>query len=129
MIVEFLEGDPDRPIITGRVYNAEAMPPYGLPAEATQSGIKSDCTKGGGGFNELRFEDKKGSEEVLSPRPERHGCQNQEKRREWVGQSFHLTVNGEKREKVGQDKYVHVVGNTWTWVDSNTVEEILREYA
>ena len=66
VIVEFLEGDPDRPIITGRVYNAEQMPPYDLPANATQSGIKSRSSKGGSGadFNEFRFEDKKGSEEV-----------------------------------------------------------------
>src|SRR5262249_25556740 len=64
VIVGFLEGDPDQPIITGRVYNALAMPPYGLPANATQSGIKSNSSKGGGGSNELRFEDKKGAEQV-----------------------------------------------------------------
>src|SRR5262249_59880750 len=57
VIVEFLEGDPDRPIVTGRVYNAEQMPPYELPANMTQSGIKTRSAKGGGadGFNELRF--------------------------------------------------------------------------
>ena len=66
VIVEFLEGDPDRPIITGRVYNNDSMPPYTLPANATQSGIKSRSSKGGGSanFNELRFEDKKGEEQV-----------------------------------------------------------------
>jgi type VI secretion system secreted protein VgrG len=64
VIVEFLEGDPDQPIVTGRVYNAQAMPPYGLPANATQSGLKSNSSKGGGGSNELRFEDKKGEEQV-----------------------------------------------------------------
>jgi type VI secretion system secreted protein VgrG len=66
VVVDFLEGDPDRPIITGRVYNAEQMPPYSLPANQTQSGIKSRSSKGGGSdnFNEIRFEDKKGSEEV-----------------------------------------------------------------
>jgi type VI secretion system secreted protein VgrG len=66
VMVEFLEGDPDRPIITGRVYNAEQMPPYALPANQTQSGVKSRSSKGGGAddFNELRFEDKKDSEEV-----------------------------------------------------------------
>jgi type VI secretion system secreted protein VgrG len=63
-IVDFLEGDPDRPIITGRVYNGLAMPPYGLPGAATQSGLKSNSSKGGGGSNELRFEDKKGQEQV-----------------------------------------------------------------
>jgi type VI secretion system secreted protein VgrG len=66
VIVEFLEGDPDRPIITGRVYNGDNAVPYGLPGNQTQSGIKSRSSKGGsaGNFNELRFEDKKGSEQV-----------------------------------------------------------------
>lgn len=66
VIVDFLEGDPDRPIITGRVYNADQMPPYGLPANQTQSGIKTRSSKDGSDqtFNELRFEDKKDAEEV-----------------------------------------------------------------
>ena len=66
VIVDFLEGDPDQPIITGRVYNAAQMPPYDLPANGTQSGVKSRSSKQGGeaNFNELRFEDKKGSEQV-----------------------------------------------------------------
>ena len=66
VIVDFLEGDPDRPIITGRVYNADNMPPYGLPDNQTQSGIKSRSTKSGSddNFNELRFEDKKGEEQI-----------------------------------------------------------------
>jgi type VI secretion system secreted protein VgrG len=62
VIVEFLEGDPDRPIITGRVYNGEQMPPYGLPAAAVISGMKSDSTKGGGGYNEYVLDDTKGNE-------------------------------------------------------------------
>jgi type VI secretion system secreted protein VgrG len=66
VVVDFLEGDPDRPLITGRVYNADQMPPYTLPDNQTQSGIKSRSSKGGGtaDFNEIRFEDKKGSEMV-----------------------------------------------------------------
>ncbi len=64
VIVGFLEGDPDRPIITGRVYNGEHKPPYKLPENATQSGIKTRSSKGGkdSTFNEIRFEDKKGEE-------------------------------------------------------------------
>jgi type VI secretion system secreted protein VgrG len=66
VVVDFLEGDPDRPLITGCVYNAEQMPPYDLPANQTRSVIKSRSSKGGStpNFNELRFEDKKDSEEV-----------------------------------------------------------------
>ena len=66
VIVEFLEGDPDRPIITGSVYNADHKPPYKLPENASQSGMKTRTTKGGNDktFNELRFEDKKDSELV-----------------------------------------------------------------
>ena len=66
VIVSFLEGDPDRPIITGRVYNDQQMPPYGLPDNKTQSGFKSRSSPGGGSadFNEFRFEDKKGQEQV-----------------------------------------------------------------
>ena len=64
VIVDFIEGDPDRPIITGRVYNATEVPPYGLPGSATQSGWKSNSSPGGGGYNELMFEDKAGSELV-----------------------------------------------------------------
>jgi type VI secretion system secreted protein VgrG len=64
VVVDFLEGDPDRPLITGRVYNAEQMPPYALPDNQTQSGMKSRSSKGGGAanYNEIRFEDKMGGE-------------------------------------------------------------------
>src|SRR5207249_10443741 len=66
VIVDFLEGDPDQPIVVGSVYNADQMPPYGLPGNRTQSGIKTRSGLGGGpaNFNEIRFEDKKGSEEL-----------------------------------------------------------------
>lgn len=66
VVVSFMEGNPDRPLITGRVYNAEQMPPYTLPANQTQSGIKTRSSKSGTAenFNEVRFEDKKGEEEL-----------------------------------------------------------------
>ncbi len=67
VLVNFLDGDPDRPIITGRVYHGTNLPPYELPAEKTKSTIKSDSTKNGGGnYNEIRFEDLKGSEEYFT---------------------------------------------------------------
>jgi type VI secretion system secreted protein VgrG len=65
VLVSFLEGDPDRPIITGVVYNAQQTVPYTLPTEQTKSTIKSNSSKGGGGSNEIRFEDKKDAEELF----------------------------------------------------------------
>jgi type VI secretion system secreted protein VgrG len=65
VIVEFVDGDPDRPIVTGCVYNGDNHPPYPLPDEKTKSTLKSDSSPGGGGFNELRFEDAKGREEIF----------------------------------------------------------------
>ena len=64
VVVDFLDGDPDRPLVIGCVYNAENMPPYGLPGDKTKSCVKSNSSLGGGGSNEFRFEDKKGSEEI-----------------------------------------------------------------
>src|SRR6185295_9292172 len=62
VIVDFLEGDPDQPIIIGRGYNAQQMPPFGLPGGAVISGFKSNSTKGGGGHNEISLNDTKGTE-------------------------------------------------------------------
>ncbi len=67
VLVEFLEGDPDHPIVVGSVYNGQNKPPYSLPGNKTQSGIKTRSSESGedANYNELRFEDKKGSELLL----------------------------------------------------------------
>ncbi len=64
VVVSFLDGDPDRPLVTGCVYNATQTVPYTLPDNQTRSTIKTNVSKGGGGSNEIRFEDKKDSEEI-----------------------------------------------------------------
>ncbi len=64
VVVDFLNGNPDRPIVVGCVYNANNMPSDALPANKTRTNMQSNSSTGGGGFNQLRFEDKKGSEEV-----------------------------------------------------------------
>ena len=65
VLVEFLDGDPDRPVVTGCVYNGQNPPPYPLPDQKTKSTIKTDSSPGGGGFNEIRFEDAAGAEEIF----------------------------------------------------------------
>ncbi|MBU1743565.1 MAG: type VI secretion system tip protein VgrG [Proteobacteria bacterium] len=65
VIVSFINGDPDLPLLTGSVYNSEHAPPYPLPDAKTMSTLKTESSLGGGGFNELRFEDMKNSEEVF----------------------------------------------------------------
>jgi type VI secretion system secreted protein VgrG len=64
VVVEFLEGDPDQPLVIGAVYNDKHMLPYELPDNKTLSGLKSNSSKGGNGFNEFKFEDKKGEEVI-----------------------------------------------------------------
>ena len=63
VVVEFLEGDPDRPLVTGVVYNANNKVPHALPANKTRTTMKTNSSTGAG-FNELRFEDKAGEEEI-----------------------------------------------------------------
>jgi type VI secretion system secreted protein VgrG len=112
VVVDFLEGDPDRPLIVGRVYNAELMPPYALPDDQTMSGVKSRSSKDGSGenYNEIVIEDKKGSEFVRI-HAEKDLRQHVEKDSyEYIGQDRHLIVDGSQAEKVGGDKHLTVQG-------------------
>jgi len=128
VVVDFLEGDPDQPIIVGSVYNAENMPPYTLPDNKTQTGLKTRSSKGGGSanFNEIHFEDKKG-QELLRIHAEREKQEHVEKdsyeyvegnrnlvvdlnQAETVGGDKHTTVKGERREKIGGDLSLTVTG-------------------
>jgi type VI secretion system secreted protein VgrG len=113
VIVDFLEGDPDRPIITGRVYNAEQMPPYELPANHTQSGWKSRSANKGdtATFNEFRFEDKKGSEQVFLHAEKNLDIEVEKDETHWVGQNRTKTID--------KDETVHVKMNRTETVDKN----------
>ena len=111
VVVDFLEGDPDQPIITGCVYNPDTMPPYVLPDEKTKSTIKTDSSKGGGGFNELRFEDKKGSEQVFIHAEKDKDIRVKNDLKEIVKHDRHLIVENEQFELVKKDKHLQVVGD------------------
>ena len=108
VIVEFLEGDPDRPIITGRVYHGTNKPPYALPEHKTRSTIMSNSTKGGGGSNELRFEDLKDKEEIYL-----HG------QKDWT-----IKIENDKNQDIGHDETLHVGNDRTKNVDKNQTETI-----
>ncbi|AZN98822.1 type VI secretion system tip protein VgrG [Mesorhizobium sp. M9A.F.Ca.ET.002.03.1.2] len=132
VIVDFIEGDPDLPIITGRVYNASQMPPYGLPGSATQSGWKSDSSKGGGGYNELMFEDKAGSELVNFQAQKDHNLLIKNDRTKLVqhDQSDRIdhdakhSVGHNLDEDVGNNKTVKVGVDQTTDIGSNDTETV-----
>ncbi|MBX7174329.1 MAG: type VI secretion system tip protein VgrG [Pyrinomonadaceae bacterium] len=119
VVVNFLEGDPDQPIITGCVYNPQAMPPYTLPDEKTKSTIKSNSSNGGGGFNEFRFEDKKGSEQIFIHAQKDKDIRVKNDVKEMVLHDRHLIIENEQFEKVKKDKHLKVVGDHNEKVDGN----------
>jgi type VI secretion system secreted protein VgrG len=132
VIVDFLEGDPDQPIITGRVYNGQNTVPYGLPGNASQSGWKSWSTPSSGGFNELRFEDKAGAEEVYFQAEKDHTelVKNNETRtigNDWVEDVGHdgtQSVGHDRTESVGNDKSVTVGNNRTVSIGVNDDETV-----
>lgn len=111
VLVDFLEGNPDRPIITGVVNNADTMPSYALPAEKTKSTIKTRSSPGGEGFNELRFEDKKGNEQVFVHAERDLDVRIKANRREWIGGNRHLIVNKSRLEQIMGDNHLGISGD------------------
>jgi type VI secretion system secreted protein VgrG len=126
VVVDFLEGNPDRPLIVGRVFNGDLMPPYPLPEQATKSVIKTHTSKGGGGCNEIRFEDAKGQEQLLIQAQSRMDTKVK-------GGHFHsnggydLTVGGEKdgqrhgdyKQIVFMEKHTHVKGLRQMYIEGD----------
>jgi type VI secretion system secreted protein VgrG len=115
VVVDFLEGDPDQPIITGRVYNAEQMPPWDLPANATQSGILTRSSKGGGygNANAIRFEDKAGSEQVWLHAEKNQDIEVEKDETHWVGNDRKKTIDHDETTLVKHDR-TETVGNNET---------------
>jgi type VI secretion system secreted protein VgrG len=143
VIVDFIEGDPDRPIITGRVYNAGQMPPWDLPGKKNISGYKSNSTKGGGGYNELSFDDTKGTELIqvhgqydmdtkIEHDERRHVVNNRSKnvdvdetntignnRTEKVGKNEQITIGVNRTENVGANESITIGSNRTESVGAN----------
>jgi type VI secretion system secreted protein VgrG len=117
VIVEFLEGNPDRPMVTGCVYNGANQPPYTLPADKTKSTIKSNSSLGGGGFNEFRFEDLSGSEEVFlhAQKDFNEVVLNNHSTKVTANQSH--SVGGNRQRTVDGDENINVKGNQIVTID------------
>ena len=109
VVVDFIEGDPDRPLVTGSVYHGANVPPYPLPAEKTKSTLKTSSSPGGGGSNELRFEDKKGAEEVYLH----------------AEKDLEIEVGNDKDQSVGGDESLSVSGNRTVQVNESHTETVL----
>ena len=123
VVVDFLEGNPDQPIITGRVYNNDLMPPYTLPDEKTKSVIKTHSSKGGGGTNEIRFEDLKDKEQLFIQAQRQMDTRVKASHYHTVCGSYHLRIGGndegELREYVEDAKHVHIKGSLITQTDTD----------
>ena len=127
VIVDFLEGNPDRPLITGFVNNADAMPPYALPGAKTRTTFKTRSSPGGGGFNELRFEDKKSKEQVFLHAEKDLDVRVKASRREWIGANRHLIVKKNRLEQVDGDTHVSVKGDHHEKVDGGISLKVGQE--
>ena len=121
VIVDFIEGNPDQPIVVGSVYNPETMPPYTLPENKTQSGVKSRSSKGGGpaNFNEFRFEDKKGQEEVYLHAEKNWTIMVENDKNQIVGHDETLLVKHDRTKTVRHDETTTVVHDRTETVQNN----------
>jgi type VI secretion system secreted protein VgrG len=129
VIVDFLEGDPDQPIITGRVYNNEQMPPYALPANKTQSGVKTRSSLQGSpdNFNEIRFEDKKGAEQLFIHAEKNQDIEVENDETHWVGHDRKKTIDNDETTHVKHDRTETVDNNETITVHANRTETVDKE--
>jgi type VI secretion system secreted protein VgrG len=110
-VVEFLEGDPDRPLVVGTVYNDEYKLPYEIPSNKTVSGIKSDSSKGGGGYNEWKFEDKKDSEKISLHAEKDYDLVIRHAETRTIGENFSGGTSRDTTLKNGDDKLAVQAGS------------------
>ncbi|MFM2254396.1 MAG: hypothetical protein RJB68_2733, partial [Pseudomonadota bacterium] len=126
VIVDFENGDPDRPIIIGRVYNAMNMPPWALPANMTQSGILTRSSENGGPMNAnaLRFEDKKGQEEVWLHAEKDQRIEVEHDESHWVGHDRTKTIDHDETNHIKNDRTETVDGHEKITVHKTRTEEV-----
>ncbi|MEM5734066.1 type VI secretion system tip protein TssI/VgrG, partial [Shewanella algae] len=111
VIVSFLDGDPDQPIITGRAFHAVNQVPYALPAHKTRTVLKTQSHKGEGS-NELRFEDEAGEEEIYLHAQKDLNLLTENDRHEHIKHDSHLDVDNERRSRIGGNDHLTVLGES-----------------
>ena len=121
VVVNFLEGDPHQPLIIGSVYNGDQMPPYTLPANKTQSGVKTRSSLNGtpANFNEIRFEDKKGQEQLYIHAEKNEDIVVENNKTENVGNNEDIKIGNDRTETVGHDQSITVQNNDKLMVAMN----------
>ena len=108
VVIDFLEGNPDRPLILGCVYNADHMPPYKLPDQKTRSVIKTRSSKGGGGTNEIRIDDLKDKEQILFYAQRDMHTRIKKDRVNTIEENSHETIEGERFELIKKATHMEV---------------------
>lgn len=116
VLVDFIHGDPDNPIVIGSVYNGNTMPPYALPANATMSGVKTRSSKGGGGFNEIRLEDKKGEEQIFVHAEKNQDIRVKNNQYETIGNEQHISITANRYKTIKENEHSTIEGDTLTSV-------------
>ncbi|KUY57079.1 type VI secretion system Vgr family protein [Burkholderia sp. RF2-non_BP3] len=126
VVVDFLNGDPDEPIVTGRVYNGEKMPPWGLPGSATQSGLLSRSSPGGTTehANAFRFEDKKGAEQLWMHAERNFDAETEADHTLSVGNNHTHTVGNDETMQVKNNRQRSVGKNETVNIGQNRVAQI-----
>jgi len=124
VIVDFLEGDPDQPIVTGRVYHGNNKPPTGLPAAGMVSGMKSNSTPGGGGYNEMTMDDTKGKEKITIHGQHNMGTTVGNDQTLAVHNNRSSTIDVNDSHKVGVDQSLDVGSNQDVSIGSNQTASI-----
>ncbi len=126
VVVSYLEGDPDLPLVTGVVYNADQMPAYALPDEKTKSYVKSNSTQGGEGYNEIRIEDKKDKEQIYIHSQRNMDVRVKHDSMERILHDRHQIIGtdkdgkvGDQREMVYQDKHLNIKRNQVEHIEGN----------
>ncbi len=124
VVVTFLGGDPDRPLVTGCVYNGTHPPPFPLPAELTKSGLRTHSIPGGDGFNELSFEDRTGSERVHIRAERDFDVIAQNDQRVEIGRDRVIEVARDMKETVAGAHVLRVVGGQAVLVEKDSDVQI-----